>query len=65
MKFGVEIRATLNEKDPAYSTIAAIGIEKAVEKFKKELNAAAGIESLDISIKEIKDENSQNQEAVL
>ena len=65
MKFGIEIKATVNEKDPAYKTIATLGIEKAVEKFTKELNAAAGIESLDISIKELKDENSQNKEAVL
>jgi hypothetical protein len=59
MKFEVGIRAVMNEKDPAYTTIAAIGIEKAIEKFKKELAQATGIESLDISIKELKDENSK------
>lgn len=65
MKFEVGIKAVMNEKDPAYRTIAALGIEKAIEKFKEELAKATGIESLNISIKELKDENSKDQEKVL
>jgi len=60
MKFEVGIKAVMNEKDPAYKTIASIGIEKAVEKFKEYLSKAAGIESLDVSIKELEDENGKN-----
>jgi len=49
MKFDIEIKAVINEKDPAYKTITEIGIEKAVENFKKDLSSN-GVESIEVSI---------------
>lgn len=59
MKLQVEIKATLNEQNSSYRAITTIGIEKAVEKFKKELSAQ-GVESLELMISEVEDESSKN-----
>ena len=56
MKFDIEIKATMSEKDPAYKTIVNMGLDKAIEKFKKEL-ALTGVDSVEISIKESQNEN--------
>jgi hypothetical protein len=52
MKLQVEIKAILNEEDPSYRTITTLGIEKAVEKFKKDLESK-GVSSLELKITEV------------
>lgn len=52
MKLQVEIKAVLNEEDPSYRAITTIGIEKAVEKFKRELESK-GVSSLELKITEV------------
>lgn len=59
MKFEVSINAIINESDPSYKKITEIGIEKAVEKFKKELSGNT-LDSIDISIREVLDESAKN-----
>jgi hypothetical protein len=58
MKLQVEIKATINEQDPSYKTIATLGIEKAVEKFKKDLTGQ-GMENLEVSITEVQNDEVQ------
>jgi hypothetical protein len=58
MKFEISINAIINETDPSHKRIVEIGIERAVEKFKKELSH--NTESLDVSIREILDESGKN-----
>lgn len=59
MKFEVNIKAVLNEKDPAHTTIARLGVERTIEKFKKDL-AGAGMESVEVEIKEVANASSEN-----
>lgn len=54
MKLEVEIKATLSEQDPSYKAITTIGIEKAIEKFTKDLSSQ-GVEKVEVKISEKKD----------
>jgi hypothetical protein len=54
MKFNIEVKATVNEKDPAYKTITQLGIQKTIERFSKELSSI-GAENVQVSITENKE----------
>lgn len=58
MKLQVEIKATLSEQNLSYKTIKTMGIEKAIEKLKKELSSQ-GVGNLDVKIVEVKDDEVQ------
>lgn len=58
MKLQVEIRAVLSEQDPSYRKISTMGIEKVIERFKKELSSQ-GVENLEVKITEVKNNEIQ------
>ena len=53
MKLEVQINAVLKEDDPVYKTITKLGLDKAIEKIKKDLSGV-GVESIEVSVKELK-----------
>ena len=59
MKLQVELKAILSDQDPSYKTITTLGIEKAIEKFKKDL-ASQGVENLEVKITEVKSDEVQS-----
>jgi hypothetical protein len=59
MKYSVEIKAVLKESDPAHATINKIGIERAIEKFKKDLDSGTA-DFVEITIKEVESGKDQN-----
>jgi ribosomal protein L20A (L18A) len=59
MKFEININAVISESDPSYKTITELGIEKAIEKIKKDLSSN-NVDFVNISIKEVVDESSKN-----
>jgi hypothetical protein len=52
MKLEVQINALLTEEDPSYKSIMKIGLEKAIEKIRKDLEGV-GVDSVRVELKEV------------